>query len=215
MTTYKHLGRIVLLSWALITLSGFACHGEEAKPQAGEPAKPSASDQAKATSGVATTADPALIKDFNDRIANYMKLHERQEKGKAELNETKDPAKIKAAQDLLAQKIQAARANAKAGDIFSPEIRQMFRRLMYPEMKGPDGPETKHAIKEDGPPAKVTLKVNTRYPEGQPLPTVPPNLLQQLPKLPESLEYRIVGKDLILRDADANLIVDFIPGAIR
>jgi hypothetical protein len=61
----------------------------------------------------------------------------------------------------------------------------------------------------------VALQVNAKYPEGTPLPTMPPNLLVRLPPLPEELEYRIIGKDLILRDADANLIVDFIPGAIR
>jgi hypothetical protein len=36
-----------------------------------------------------------------------------------------------------------------------------------------------------------------------------------LPQLPEDVEYRIVGKTLILRDVDANIIVDFIPNAIR
>ena len=217
MTTYRRLGVALLLSCAVFTLSGIACQGDQ-KTAANQPqpvadqAKP---DPVKPSIPQSPNADAALIKDFNDRIAGYMKLHERQERGKAELNETKDPAKIKAAQDALAQKIQAARANAKHGDIFTPEIRQLFRRLMYPEMKGPDAAETKQAVKEDGPPpSKVTFKVNARYPEGQPLPTVPPNLLQRLPQLPESLEYRIIGKDLILRDADANLIVDFIPGAI-
>jgi hypothetical protein len=36
-----------------------------------------------------------------------------------------------------------------------------------------------------------------------------------LPKLPEQLEYRIVGKNLIIRDIDANIIVDFVPNAIQ
>ncbi len=83
-------------------------------------------------------------------------------------------------------------------------------------MKGPDGTETKKAIKEDGPaPASVPFKVNAAYPENQPLPTVPPDLLARLPKLPEQLEYRIVDKHLILRDVDANLIVDYMLNAIR
>jgi hypothetical protein len=59
------------------------------------------------------------------------------------------------------------------------------------------------------------LKVNSRYPATAPLPTVPPNLLVRLPQLPEELEYRIVNRDLILRDVNANLIVDFIPSAIQ
>jgi hypothetical protein len=61
----------------------------------------------------------------------------------------------------------------------------------------------------------MVLKVNARYPEAAPLPTVPPNLLASLPPLPKDLEYRIVGNDLILRDVHANVIIDFIPMAIR
>ena len=74
--------------------------------------------------------------------------------------------------------------------------------------------KAKRVIKEDAP-AAVPLKVNARYPEGAPLPTVPPNLLASLPRLPEDLEYRIIGNHLILRDVHANVIVDFIPSAIR
>jgi len=36
-----------------------------------------------------------------------------------------------------------------------------------------------------------------------------------LPELPPQLEYRVVGRSLILRDSEANLIVDFIRDAIQ
>jgi hypothetical protein len=36
-----------------------------------------------------------------------------------------------------------------------------------------------------------------------------------LPKLPTELDYRIVGKHLILRDTGADLIVDFMLNAVR
>jgi hypothetical protein len=39
-------------------------------------------------------------------------------------------------------------------------------------------------------------------------------LLDALPRLPEGLEYRFMGNDLILRDTKANLIVDFINNAV-
>lgn len=164
-----------------------------------------------------TNADALLLKDFKDRIDAYRKLHDKQEKGKADPKETSEPGEIKATQDALAAKIQAARKDAKHGDIFTPEIRDLFRRLMYPEMKGPDAAVTKKTTREDeGLPTKgQILKVNARYPETAPLPTVPPNLLARMPQLPEKLEYRVVNKDLILRDVNANLIVDFIPNAIR
>ena len=59
-------------------------------------------------------------------------------------------------------------------------------------------------------PKPFVPKVNMRYPVGQPLMTFPPNLLKQLHQLPEDLEYRFVGRDLILRDVKANIIVDVI-----
>jgi hypothetical protein len=165
--------------------------------------------------------DAAAIKDFKDRIEAYLKVRGKMEEGAARPKETADPAKIRAAQDALATRIQAARRDAKPGDIFTPEIRNLFRRLMYPELKGPDGNVTKKTITEvdheskETPPKSKILRVNARYPESAPLPTVPPNLLARLPQLPEELEYRIVNTDLILRDVNANLIVDFIPNAIH
>jgi hypothetical protein len=181
-----------------------APHATRPKPDAQETSEPPVNE------------DATILKDFKDRIDAYMKLHDKQEKGKADPKETSSPEKIKATQDTLAARIQAARTDAKPGDIFTPEIRQLFRRLMYPETKGPNAAATKQTIKEDSAVSKgQVLKVNARYPEGAPLPTVPPNLLVRLPQLPEDLEYRIINKDLILRDVNANLIVDYVPNAIR
>jgi hypothetical protein len=159
--------------------------------------------------------DALVLADFQKRIDEYLKLRAAIKKAAPPLNETPDPADIQTAQKSLAEGIRTARRDAKAGDVFTPEIRRRFRQLMYPEVKGRDGAQTRAAMKEDAPsPASVPLKVNATYPETAPLPTVPPNILQNLPKLPEQLEYRVVGKHLILRDVDANVIVDFVPNAI-
>lgn len=159
--------------------------------------------------------DAAILQDFQRRIEAYMKLRGKADNGAPKMKETPDPAKIKAAQEALRTQIRAARANAKHGDVFTPDVQKLFRRLLAPEVKGPDGAETKKTIKDDAPaPGTIPFKVNAAYPEGQPLPTVPPDVLARLPKLPEQLEYRIVGKHLILRDVDPNLIVDFMPNAI-
>ena len=48
----------------------------------------------------------------------------------------------------------------------------------------------------------------------EPLATTPANLLANLPQLPMDVEYRIVGRHLLLRDVDANIIVDFIYNAL-
>jgi hypothetical protein len=161
-----------------------------------------------------TNSDARVLADFKERVDQYMELHKRIEKESPPLKETKNPAEIQLSEDVFAKKLREARRTARAGDIFTPEVRQLFRRLMYPETTGPEGKEAKAAIKEDAP-ANVPFKVNAKYPEGAPLPTVPPNFLAALPKLPEDLEYRIIDKHLILRDVHANIIVDYILNAIR
>jgi hypothetical protein len=131
------------------------------------------------------------------------------------MKETSDSAAIKAGQVALAARIRELRASAQPGDIFTPQIRDKFRRLMYPELKGEDGQDAKKTLKDDAPAvAAIPFKPNAPYPEGKPLPTVPVNLLLSLPTLPKELEYRIIDKHLILRDTDANIIVDYIPSAI-
>jgi hypothetical protein len=170
--------------------------------------------QPKATEKV--NPDAQTLQEFKARIDKYMELHNSLEKEGPPLEETAEPAKIQASQDALAAKLRAARKDARQGDIFTPAVARLFRRLMYPELKGADGAATKEAIKDDAPPAAaVPIKVHAKYPESAPLPTVPPNLLAALPDLPEDLEYRIVGRSLLLRDVHANIIVDFIPNAVR
>lgn len=162
----------------------------------------------------ATNPDAKVLADYQSRIDQYMKLHKRLEKESPPLEETKNPAAIEASQKVMAGKLQAARKGAKQGEIFTPDIQRLFRRLMHPEMKGPEAADTKESMKEDAPKG-VPLKVNVTYPDDAPLPTVPPNLLAALPKLPEDLEYRFINKHLILRDVHANLIVDYMPNALQ
>lgn len=158
--------------------------------------------------------DAKILLDFKQRVDAYMELHQRLEKQVPPLKAKAEANEIKAHEDALAKAIRAERKNAKPGDVFTPEIATLFRRLMYPELKGPDAADTKKAIDDDAP-TTVQLKVNAAYPDNAPLPTVPPNLLASVPQLPKDLEYRIVGKHLILRDVQANLIVDYMLNAIR
>jgi hypothetical protein len=163
-----------------------------------------------------TNPDAQLLVDFKTRIDEYMALRNKLKKEAPPLKETSDAGKIKASRDVLAMKVREARKTAKRGDIFTPGIQQLFRRLMYPEVKGKEGAETKAAIVEESDELKtVSLKVNAAYPDDAPLMTVPPNILAALPKLPEDLEYRFVSRTMILLDTHANLIVDFVPNAIQ
>ena len=78
---------------------------------------------------------------------------------------------------------------------------------------GPDGKQLLSSIMDENP-ADIQLKVNQRYPDEVPFATMPPEVLKALPELPEELEYRFVGDDLILLDPHAHIIVDFIRNAL-
>jgi hypothetical protein len=159
--------------------------------------------------------DAAVMAEFKMRVDKYAELHKQLAKGSAAQKERTDVAKINAAQAALAAKVQTARAAARHGDFFFDGIRPVFRRLLAPELKGADGRDAKATLKDDAPaPGTVAFKVNAKFPDGQPLPTVPAALLLKLPELPAPLEYRIVGQHLLLMDIEAELVVDYILNAI-
>ena len=219
----------------LLVVAGVACALSPAPATAQTAApKPPAPKVSTATKEKAAeqnaNPDALVLADFRKRVDVYMAMHKDAAKDAPPRKETNNPAEIKAAQDALGAMIRAARATAKQGDIMTPEIQNKFRRLMYPVVTSPApqgtaGREVKKDIKEElkenteerkeegGKP--VVLKVNATYPNDTPLPTTPSQVLMNLPKLPEQLEYRIIGKNLIIRDVEANIIVDFVPNAIQ
>ena len=178
-------------------------------------------EAAQKAGAIKTSTDPsvnpnaAVMADFKSRVEKYAALHKELAKGAATQKDETNAVQINAQKAALAARIQAARATAKHGDIFSPEIRPVIRRLLAPELKGEDGRDAKAVLKDDAPaPGTVPFKVNAKYPENQPRPTMPANLLLNLPPLPAPLEYRVVGQHLLLLDTATDLIVDYILNAI-
>ena len=201
----------------LVATVAIGCGGSSSPPATQTPAE--AKQQAGA---VKTSTDPAVnpnaavMADFQARVSKYAELHKDLAKGSAAQKDDRTPEQVNAQKDALAAKVQAARADAKQGDIFTPEMRPVFRRLLAPELKGEDGRDAKTVIKDDAPaPGTVPFKVNAKYPEGQPIPSMPANLLLNLPRLPEPLEYRVVGQHLLLLDTAADLVVDYILNVVR
>jgi hypothetical protein len=159
--------------------------------------------------------DMSAVADFASRIKAYVTLRDSLEKGAAELSETASPEEIAAAEAALAARIRAARPDAKRGDLFTSDTQAHIRRLLKPEMQGLRGRNTRGIIQDEGPgPGAFPFTVNGPYPKNQPHGTVPANLLELLPPLPEGLEYRFVDRALLIRDTRANLIVDYMPNAI-
>jgi hypothetical protein len=160
----------------------------------------------------------AHLKEFNDRVKKYVELHKRVKASLPPMKTTPDPTKIAVHEAAMDAALREARAGAQQGDIFIPAIQPYFIQLVRGELKGAAGAQAREMIKDgnpklEGDPAKISVKVNGMYPGDAPLSTVPPDLLRKLPQLPPELEYRFVGRHLILRDVAANLIVDYILNA--
>lgn len=147
--------------------------------------------------------------DFKKRMDAYLELRKAVTKKYPEVKETGNPAKIHEREVALGNGIAMARANAKAGDIFGPVSGHLLK--VVDEDWNSRSPADQKAILSEIPKGLV-LKVNQAYPPKVPLATVPPKLLAQLPMLPEELEYRLVDRRLLLRDRDANLVVDVLVG---
>ena len=152
-----------------------------------------------------------LVPQFNARLTAYVELRSEMEKGLRPFAVTVNPAETSDTARALAVKIRAARAKARAGDLFTPALALAFKQALRVEMDA-------HAwkiIMDDDNPGEFPSQVNDVYPDGKPLSTMPPNILAVLPKLPADLEYRFAERHLILLDTRAKLIVDRIPYAIQ
>jgi len=137
-----------------------------------------------------------------------LKIHNQAEAKVPNLKKTDDPQEISDRERALGQAIMALRAGAHPGEIFAPEYQPYFVKIVQDDFKTRPARDRKAIIAEL--PANMKVDINTIYPTTIPLATFPPVLLRKLPDLPPELEYRLVGRSLILRDVKANLIVDIL-----
>jgi hypothetical protein len=154
----------------------------------------------------------AALKGFTERVNDYLEAQKELARGLPEPKPgDRATGKAEATQDTLAARIQVARKGSKPGDIFG-DAAPYFKRIIAHDTQA-RGIRDAYAAMQEVPP-KSPPAVNADYPEKAALATVPPLILVNLPRLPDGLEYRFMGRDLILRDREANLIVDFVPGAV-
>ena len=150
-----------------------------------------------------------ITADFSARVSSYLELRSSLEEGLPVLAVTDDPAEILRAQRALANRVRVARAGARQGDIFTSTISAEFRNVLLVETN----PGTMALIMDENP-GDVSRRINRAYPTGKPLATMPPGFLAALPRLPDDVQYRFMGRTLILIDMRTNLIVDRMPCAV-
>jgi hypothetical protein len=163
--------------------------------------------------------DPQEAKDFLEKVKEYIEHRRKAREGLPKLKDKAEPEDVTAYAKGLADNIRERRQGAKQGDVFTPRLARGFRRIFARELAR-TGHDRKVVLTEGNPTGDEErlqapkVVVNGQYIPAAPLSTVPPTLLLALPTLPEEVEYRFVGRALILRDAVANLIIDFIPDAV-
>lgn len=161
-----------------------------------------------------SASEHRTAEDFESRVRQYQSLQKKLAATLPKLPKRATPAQIDENQRALGALIKSERAGAKRGELLTPEMQALVKRILAAVLSGADGKTIKASIMDENP-GLPTLGVNDRYPDGIPLSTMPPQVLKALPKLEEDLEYRFVGERLILMDAHAHIIVDFTDDVLR
>ena len=141
----------------------------------------------------------SVVADFSARIWDYFELRRELEKGLPALTVTDDPAEISRAVSARADRIRLARTDAQQVTYSRrPLVRSSGRRSPWKWMPTP------------GPPSWTTILGNSQFGLTAPIRKEhrslrrSPNILAALPRLPDDIEYRFVGRHLILLDMRAS-----------
>jgi hypothetical protein len=168
--------------------------------------------------GHAETRAPAgaHLRQFHQAIDTYTVLHRRLEQGLAPLRAGSSAQQIFEASDELAAALLAARPKAREGDIFTAETADVFRARIANALRvrGHSVDDVVAESQIEAPADAAMPVVNGRFPwlRGA---GMWPCVLSALPSVPEELQYRIVGRNLVLVDVHANLVVDILRDALR
>ena len=154
-------------------------------------------------------ADKQSIADFDSRVRDYMKLRNGVKDKLPKLSKDSTAEQLETYRKNFEERVRAARAGAKRGDIFNTTGSEYIRRTLRTELERKDKAELRKIVFE-AENKDVPMRVNYPYPENKEFTEMPPTLLLKLPQLPKELKYRFVGKNLLLVDRDNNLIVDYM-----
>jgi len=161
--------------------------------------------------------DESAIQRFERALNDYGRMRQRVEGQVPAFEVTADPRTTQAAVAARAAAIRAARADARPGDIFGDGPDVAFGGLIVKALAG-CGFRVADLFEDrddegEMPAGTPKPEVNEVYPSvwGR---AMWPTVLNALPVLPAFLQYRLAGRDLVLLDADANLVVDVLTNAL-
>ena len=193
---------------ALFVIAGATVMAGIAAAQ-GRPPAPAAHGAGKGSE----SAEAAALQEFESRLGAYLTLRAALARKLGPLAPTADAAQLAARQEGLATAIKAARAAATRGDLILPLAAQVIAREVRADFKRRN-PTARMGVFRELPASRGASLINRTYPASDALPTMPPLLLGKLPKLPDNLQYRFAGRDVVILDGDVQVVIDYIPGVL-
>jgi hypothetical protein len=151
--------------------------------------------------------------EIQERVQAYVALHRQLDAELPALAKQATAEEIQAHQRALSRRLQQARGDAGAGSVFTRESRGVVRGVLKAVFAGPDGGHIKKVILDEYP-GGLRVRANMPYPDNVPLSSIPPPVLAALPSLPPEVEYRFIGRTLILLDIESRLVIDLVDNAI-
>jgi hypothetical protein len=150
---------------------------------------------------------------FDASVARYLAVRERL-RSSIRPEHIIDPNIREISGALLAARIQEARGEAAAGDVFTPAMSDWIREALH---RGFDATEVDALLAASYPrglPAPDAAQLSASYADTVAV-RVPAAVLAALPVVPlPELGYRLIGRDLVLWDEDAEIVVDIVAEAL-
>jgi hypothetical protein len=171
-------------------------------------AQPAAPAQKPAAGAPQTNPQAEALAGFQERLQKYLELREQMADKLKPLAQTSNAAELTTRQESVAAALRDVRKNAKPGDLIPTRVAGQIRTIVAAYFRGKDA-ATKRAVFEEVP-EHLRPAINKTMPDTAALATVPPGLLNNLPRLPDNLQYRFVGRHIVLLDGDTRLIMDYI-----
>jgi hypothetical protein len=154
-------------------------------------------------------AEPNIV--FQAQVADYLGLRNRLRQGVAP-EHIIDPQIREISGALLAARIREARATAKPLDVIPAALAEAIRDRLHRGLE----PVEVDVLLMDLYPAGLPVhgaQVNASYADTAAV-CPPVAVLSALPPLPGILGYRLVGRDLVIWDEEAQLVIDVISAAL-
>lgn len=153
--------------------------------------------------------------EFSDRVGEYVELHRMVAAAFGPEEMCGDPEQLHRNTETFAAAIRGSRPAARRGDVFTPRVASYLRAYIGDVIERTNVPVAAvlDEMEQETIHDSVLPDVNGSFPWG--IGNVMwPSLLRELPPLPEEVEYRLVGRDLVLLDVRANLVVDILEDAL-